>query len=154
MKREHVIPIQNVTHAVLHKSCETSSKCKEFMGTMWYTWLYILCLSRYHSSIQHYFSLCCSVVKSCPTLSDPVDCSTPGFPVLHQLSELAQTHVHWVSDAIQPSHPLSSPSPAAFCLFQRQGLFQWVGSSHQVAKVLELQLQPQSFQWIPSTDFL
>ena len=77
----------------------------------------------------------------------------PGFPVLHHLPECAQTHVHWVSDAIQPSHPLSSPSHA-FNLSQHQGLFQWVSSLHQVAKVLELQLQHQSFQRIFRTDFL
>ena len=88
-----------------------------------------------------------SVTQSCLTLWDPMDCSTPGFPV-HQLLELTQTHVHWVSDAIQPSHPLSSPSPPAFNLSQHQGLFQWVNSSNQVAKVLEFQLQHQSFQWI------
>ena len=87
-------------------------------------------------------------------LCDPMDCSTPGFPVHHQLPKLAQTHVHWVSDAIQPSHPLSSPSPPALNLSQLQGLFQWVSSSHQVAKVLEFQLQRQSFQWIFRTDFL
>ena len=74
-------------------------------------------------------------------LCDPMDCSTPGFPVHHHLPEFAQPHVHWVSDAIQPSHPLSSPSPPAFSLSQYQGLFQWVGSSHQVAKELELQHQ-------------
>ena len=83
-----------------------------------------------------------------------MDCSTPGFPVHHQLPELAQTHVHWVSDAIQPFYPLSSPSPPTLNLSQHQGLFQWVNSSHQVAKVLELQLQPQSFQWIFRVDFL
>ena len=83
-----------------------------------------------------------------------MDCSMPGFPVLHQLLELAQTHVHRVGDAIQPSHPLSSPSPPALNLSQHQGLFQGVSSSHQVAKVLELQLQHQSFQWILRTDFL
>ena len=76
-----------------------------------------------------------------------MDCSTPGFPVHHQHPELAQTHVHRVSDAIQPSHPLWSPSSPAFNLFQHQGLFQQVGSSHQVAKALELQLQHQSFQY-------
>ena len=70
----------------------------------------------------------------------------PGFPVCHQLPELAQTHVHRVSDAIQPSHPLSSPSPSAFNFPQHQGLFQGVNSLHQVAKVLEFQLQHQSFQ--------
>ena len=74
-----------------------------------------------------------------------MDCSTPGFPVLHHLPELAQTLVHWVGDSIQPSSPLSSPSSTAFNLAQHQGLFQWIGSSHQVAKVWELQLQQQSF---------
>ena len=76
-----------------------------------------------------------SVAQLCPTLCDPIDCSTSGFPVRHQLPELAQTHVHQAGDAIQPSHPLSSPSPA-FNLSQQQGLFQRVSSSHQVAKVL------------------
>ena len=99
---------------------------------------------------QFYFFMTCqfsSVAQSCPTLCDPMDCSMPGSPVHRQLLELAQTHIHWVGDAIQPSHPLSSPSPA-FNLSQHQGLFQWVSSSHQVTKGLELQLQPQSFQWI------
>ena len=94
-----------------------------------------------------------SVPQSCPTLCNPMDCSASGFPVHHQLPELAQNHVHWVSDAIQPSYPVSIPSPA-FNLSQHQGLFQWVSSSHQVAKVLEFQLQHQSFQWIFRTDFL
>ena len=97
---------------------------------------------------------CCSVSQSCPTLCDPMVCNTPGFPVFHHLLEFAQIHDHWVSDAIQPSHPLLSPSPSVFNLSQHQGLFQWVGSSHQVAKVLEFQLQHQSFQWIFRTDFL
>ena len=97
---------------------------------------------------------CCSVTQSCLTLCDPMDCSTPGLLVHHQLPGLAQTHVHWVGDAIQPSHPLSSPSPPAFNLSQHQGLFQWVSSSHQVAKVLELELQHQSFQCIFRVDFL
>ena len=83
-----------------------------------------------------------------------MDCSTPGFPVHHQLPELTQTHVHRVCDAIQPSHPLSSPSPPTFSLSQHQGLFQWVSSLHWVARGLELQLQHQSFQWISRTDFL
>ena len=95
-----------------------------------------------------------SVAYSCPTLCDSMDCSTPGLPVHHQLPELAQTHVHRVSDAIQLSHPLLSPSPPYFNLFQHQGLFQWVSSSHQVAKALEFQLQHQSFQRIFRTDFL
>ena len=90
-----------------------------------------------------------SVTQSCPTLCDPMDCSTPGFPVHHQLLEFTQTHFHWVGDAIQPSHPLSFPSPPALNLSQHQGLFKWVSSSHQVAKILEFQLQHQSFQWTP-----
>ena len=92
-----------------------------------------------------------SVAQSCLTLCSPMDCSTPGFPVHHQLLELIQTHVHQVGDAIQSSHPLLSPSPPTFNLSQYQGLFQWVSSSHQVAKVLEL--QHQSFQFTCRTDF-
>ena len=95
-----------------------------------------------------------SVFQSCPTLCDPMDCSMPGSPVHHQLPEFTQTHVHWVSDAIQPSHPLSSPSPSALNLSQHQGLFKLISPSHQVAKVLEFQLQHQSFQRIFRTDFL
>ena len=95
-----------------------------------------------------------SVAQLCLTLCNPTDCSTPGFPVHQQLPELAQAQVHRVSDAIQPSHPLSSPSPPAFNLSQHQGLFKWVSSAHQVPKVLEFQLQHQSFQWIFRTHFL
>ena len=95
-----------------------------------------------------------SLPQSCLTLCDPMDCNMPGFSVHCQFPELTQTHVHWVSDAIQSSHPLSSPSSSTFNLSQHQGLFQWVGSSHQVAKVLEFQLQHQSFQWILRTYFL
>ena len=94
-----------------------------------------------------------SVTQLCPTLWDPMDCSTSGLPVHHQLPEFTQTHVHWTRDAIQPSHPLSSPSPLAFNLSQLQDLFQWVCFLHQVAKVLEFQLQHRSFQWILRTDF-
>ena len=86
---------------------------------------------------SHQFS---SVAQLWPTLCDPMDCSTPSFSVHHQLPELTQTHIHQVSNAIQPFHPLSPPSPPAFNLSQHQGLFQWVSSSHQVAKVLEYQL--------------
>ena len=100
------------------------------------------------------FGCCCLVTKSCPALCDPMDCSTPGFPVLHYLPEFAQTHVPRVGDAIQLSHPCSPPSPTAFNLYQHQGLFQWVNSSHQVAKVLELQLQHQSLQWVFRIIFL
>ena len=81
------------------------------------------------------------MAKLCPTVCNPMDCSMPGFPAHHQLPELAQTHVHQVSNAIQPSHPLSNLSPPAFSLSQHQGLFQGVSSSHQVDKLLEFQLQ-------------
>ena len=104
---------------------------------------------RIHISVQ--FS---SVAQSCPTLCDPMNRSMPGLPVHHQLLEFTQTHVHWVGDAIQPSLPLSSPFLPALNLSQHQGLFKWVSSSHQVAKVLELQLQHQSFQWTPRTNLL
>ena len=90
----------------------------------------------------------CSVAKLCPPLCGPMDCSMSSFPVLHHLLGYAQTHVHWVGDAIQPSHPLLSPSPPAFNLSHHQGLFKWVSSLHQVAKLLEFQFQHQSFQWI------
>ena len=89
-----------------------------------------------------------SVAQLCPTLCNPMDWSTQSFPVHHQLPELTQTHIHRVGDAIQPSHPLLSPYPPAFNLSQHQDLFHWVSFLHQVAKVLEFQLQHQSFQWI------
>ena len=95
-----------------------------------------------------------SVTQSCPTLCDPMNHSTPGLLVHGQLPEITQTHVHWVGDAIRPSHPLSSPLPLAPNPSQHQGLFQWVNSLHEVAKLLEFQLQHQSFQWTPRTDFL
>ena len=99
------------------------------------------------------FQVLSSVAQSCRTLCDPMNCSTPGLPVHHQLPELTQTHVHWVSDAIQPSHPLSSPSPPAFNLSQPQGLFKWVSSSHQIAKVLvsaSATILPMNIQdWFP-----
>ena len=95
-----------------------------------------------------------SVPQSCPTLCDPMNCSTPGLSVHHQLPEFTQTHVHRVRDAIQPSHPLSSPFPPAPNPSQHQSLFQWVSSSHQVANVLEFQIQHQSFQRIFRIDCL
>ena len=85
-----------------------------------------------------------SLAQSCPTLWDPMDCNTPGFPVHHQLLEFTQTHIHWLSDAIQPSHPLSSPSPSAFNLSQHQGLFQWVSSSHQVTLHWSFSISPSN----------
>ena len=90
-----------------------------------------------------------SVAQLYPILCDPMNRSMPGMPVHHQLPEYTQTHVHWVCDAIQPSHPLSSPSPPALNLSQHQGFFKWVSFSHQVAKVLQFQLQHQSIQWTP-----
>ena len=95
-----------------------------------------------------------SVAQLCLILWDPMNCSTPGLPVHHQFLESTQTHVHRGGDAIQPSHPLSSPSPPALNLSQHQGLFKWVNLSHQVAKVLDFQLQHQSCQWTPGTDLL
>ena len=118
--------------------------CQESDTTEWlYFSLYII------SSVQ--FS---SVSQSCPTLCDPMNCSTPSLSVHHQLLEFTQTHVHRVSDAIQPSDPLSSPSPPAFNLYQHQGLFKWISSLHQAAKVLEFQLHYQFLQWIFRTEFL
>ena len=124
--------------ALFHSHATTSGISQNYLVT-------------FYSPFKLQFS---SVAQSCLTLCDPMDCSTPGFPVHHQLLEPTQTHVHQVGDAIQPFHPLSSPSPPAFNLSQHQGLFQWVSSSHQVAKVLELQLQHLSFQWIFRTDFV
>ena len=95
----------------------------------------------------------CSVTQSSLTLCNPKDSSKPCFPVPHYLPEFAQTHVHWVGDVTQPSHPLL-PSSSAFNLSQHQGLFQWVHCSHQVARVLDLHLQHQSFQWTFRVDFL
>ena len=95
-----------------------------------------------------------SLTQSCPTLCNPMSHRMPGLPVHHQLPEFTQIHVHRVGDAIRPSHPLSSPSPSASNTSQHQGLFQWINSSHEVAKVLEFQLQHQSFQWTPRIDLL
>ena len=114
----------------------------EWVRKLWY--IYII-----ENSVQ--FS---SVAPSYPTLCDPVNHSTPGLPIHHQLPESTQTHVYRVSDAILPSHLLSSSSPPTLNLSQHQGLFKWVSSLHQVAKVLEFQLQHQSFQWTPRTDLL
>ena len=103
-------------------------------------------------SRQEYWSGCHCLLR--PTLCDPMNCSTPGLPVHHQLLEFTQTHVHRVCDAIQPSHPLPSPSPPAPNPSQHQSLFQRVNTLHEVAKVLEFQLQHQSFQRNPRADLL
>ena len=107
-------------------------------------------VSNSFSSVQFSSVQSLSRVRLC----DPMNRSTPRLPVHHQLPKFTQTHVHWVGDAIQPSHPLSSPSPPASNPSQHQDLFQWVSSSHEVARVLELQLQHQSFQWTPKADLL
>ena len=93
----------------------------------------------------------CSVIQSCRALCDPTDCSRPGLSVPHHLPEFAQVHVHCIGDAVQPSHPLT-PSSSALNLSQHQGLFQWVVRLHQITKILELQLQHQSFQWVFTVD--
>ena len=115
----------------------------------------ICCLLEWHVTFYVYSNVQFSSVQSLShvQLCKPMDCSMPGFPVHHQPQELAQTHVHQVGDVIQPFYPLSSLLLLAFTLSQHQGLFQWVSSSHQVAEVLEFQLQHQSFQWIFRTDW-
>ena len=110
-------------------------------------------LARTHGH-GHVFRVWCSKLTQlspsvCLTLCNPIDCSMPGFPLHHQLPELAQTHIHCVGDAVQPSHSLSSPSPPAFNLSQHQGLFKWVSSLHQVAKILEF----FSFSFSPSNEY-
>ena len=148
------------------KLCNTENWFRYiYIYTQIYIYIYIAFYILFHydlsqeikySSLCYNVGPCCfsSVAQSCLTLCDPMNRSTPGLPVHKKLPELAQTHVHQVGDAIQPSHPLLTPSPPDFSLSQHQGLFQWVSSSHQVAKVLEVQLQHQSFQWIFRTDFL
>ena len=114
----------------------------------------IMLTDEFAYTLRFRFVVVVLVAKSCPTLWDSMDCTMPGFPVPYHLLEFAQTHAHWVANAIQTSHSLSPLSPSAPNLPQHQGLFQWVSSSHQVAKVLELQLQQKSFQWIFRVDFL
>ena len=112
-------------------------------------------MNTFHPKIQWYFrAIVVQLLSHVRLFAAPWTDSMPDFPVHHQLLEFTQTHVHRVSDAIQPSHLLLSPSPPAFNLSQHQGLFHWVSSSHQVAKELELHLQHQSFQWIFRTNFL
>ena len=110
-------------------------------------------LHRHQGATLPMLCYCCSVTQLCPALCDPMDCSTPGFPV-HNLPEFAQTYVQRVNDTIQPSHPLPPASPFPSNLSQHEDIFQSISSLHQVAKVLELQLQHQSFQWKFRVDFL
>ena len=112
------------------------------MGLLEHMKVYVLLFEKQPNCFPQFSS----VAQSCPTLCDPMDRSMPKLPVHHQLLEFTQTHVHWVTDAIQPSHSLLSPSPPAFNLSKHQVLFKWVSSLHQVAKVLEFELQHQSFQ--------
>ena len=136
--------------AHLHLSCKIMDNSRVSVKSSWvFICIWNWAWDTFPASFQ--FS---SVAQSCLTLYDPMDCSRPGFPAHHQLPELTQTHVHWVRDAIQLSHPMLSPSPPGFNHSHDQGLFQGVSSSDQLAKVLEFQLQHQSFQWILRTDFL
>ena len=123
-----------------------------FIYAFFCLWFWIeLCMSIFIAFNSVRFS---SVAQLCPTVCNRMNCSMPGLPVHHQLQDSTETHIHCVGEAIQASHPLSSPSPTALNLSQHQGLFKWVSSSHQVAKVLECQLQHKSFQWTPGTDLL
>ena len=142
------IPIKLTSgFTVIMSGCVPCLKCED-------TGFNILLYTSKSRAANYNTLLFSSVAQSCGTLCHTMDYSTPGLHVHHQLPELAQIHVHGVGDAIQPSHPLLSPSPPTFNCSQHQGLFQSVSSSHQVAKALEFQLQHQSFQWLFRTDFL
>ena len=124
--------------------------CTEFSSFFFFLH-WILIIDFPSSSLTVQFS---SVAQSCLTLCDTMDYSMADLPFHQQLKKFTQTHVHWVGDAIQLSHPLLSPSPPAFNHSQNQGFFQWVSSLHQGPKVLQFQLQHQSSQWILRTDLL
>ena len=145
---EQAFPLISFHPQILGQSC--------FWSKMWESLLKAISNQREDNlflAVTHLVQFT-SVAQSCLTLCDPMNCNMPGFAVHYQLLEFTQTHVHWAGNAIQPSPPLSSPSPPTFNLSQLLGLFKWVSSSHQVAKVLEFQLQHQSFHWIFKTDFL
>ena len=149
------VSFDKVSFIILEIIKHNMPKCYSFLSSSIIKWLQWIqqCM---HKTFWRSLSLSSFTSVHLSTVSDSfntMDCSTPGFPVHHQLPKLTQIHVHQVSDAIQPSHPLSSPSPV-FNLPQHQGLFKRGSSSHQVTKVLEFQLQHQSFQWIFRTDFL
>ena len=152
-KMQEKVKVQLTKHRIsgrvpVHKSAQINhTQCRE--GQKQKKWLWYMVTRDLHAEISAYLQFqFSSVAQSCLTLCDPMSCSMLGLPVHHQLPEPTKTHVHWVGDAIQLSHSLSSPSPPVLNLSQHQGLFKWVNSSHQVAKVLEFQLQPQhqSFQ--------
>ena len=141
--RSSVITISFICKELISSVRETFPQFfLRFERNSWYFFSFFFPLS---PSLYYYFS----VVQLCPILCDPMDCSSPGFPVPHHLPKFAQVHVHGVSDAIQPSHPLT-PSSSALNLSQHQGLFQWVSCTRQMTKILELQLKQQSFKgWFP-----
>ena len=149
----HIITWRSIScflTSTYYSMCECTILLKTYLlcltsRFLWFSCNHMQCYSEYS---------CCSVTQRCPALCNPMECSTPGFPVLHHIPEFAHTLVHWVSDAIQPSYHLSPPSPPVLNLPQHQSLFQWVSSSHQVAQGLELQLQHPSFWWIFRADCL
>ena len=134
------LKIQEVSYDSLFIQCHHDEMVLNFAKT-----IFCICWDDHVFFSLLLLMLLSTVIKSCPTLCDPMRYSIPGFPVLHCLLQFAQTHGHWISDAIQLSHPLSPHSPHALNLSQHWGLFQWVSFSIQVAKVLELELQHQSF---------
>ena len=141
---EHFAGKKGETVTLLKWSSDTISTnykfCLKWCNTLMVVFGFVVSSVRELWASHTWSYSCCSVAQSCPTLCDPMVCSTPGLPVLHHLPELAQTRVHWIGYTIQPSHPLLPPSAPALNLSQHQGLFQWVSASHQVARVLELQL--------------
>ena len=139
-----IFPDQGLNPSILHWQVDFLPLSHQGSPLLFSSWIIT------HKILTFFSVHFSSVAQSCPTLCNPMN----RLPVHHQLSEFTQTHVHWVGDAIQPSHPLSFPSPPTFNLSQHQGFFKWVSSSYQVAKVLEFQLQHQSFQWTPRTDLL
>ena len=147
-------------HAAVHGVAKSWTQLSEWTepNVIFATQLWINHGAEYFSSSYYKIIIiilstyCCAVTQWCPALCDPMDWSSPGLPVPRHLSEFAQVHVHCVSDAIQPSHPLMPSFPSALYVSWHDGLFQWVTCFHQMTEILELQLQPQSFQWIFRVD--
>ena len=147
-------PWTNITYKYTNVKWKAANKnalsYKEKKSSDWI----IFISSKQSFNIISVFQFSSVQLQSCLTLCDPMNRSMSSLPVHRQLLEFTQIHVHWVGDAIQPSHPLLSPSPPAFNLSQHQGFFKWVSSSYQMAKVLEFQLQHHFFQWTPRADLL
>ena len=143
---------QSIHHGKLYNFWRNSKYVPKRMINRWTSEKPVCTKCMREWSCCYYVYQFSSVAQSCPTLWDLMDCSLPDFPVQHQLPKFTLTHVHWVSNAMQPSHTLWSSSSPTFNISQHQGLFKWVSSSNQVAKVLEFQLQHQSFQWTLKTD--